>query len=381
VASAVLVVGFSARALGRSALAAGFDVVTLDGFGDRDLLERAPRPAAHRTVRPFTPGRAAAAGAAMAAGAVTYASNLENHPRALARLAAGRPILGNAPATLARVRHPARLATAWQAAGVPAPRLADGAPDGGTRWMLKPRRGGGGRGVRPWTPGESVSRHEYLQELVDGVPGSLVFLADGRDVAPVALTRQLVGDPRFGGWGCCYVGNTLASRACPAFDDQPAVYASALRAAEAATAAFGLVGLNTVDFMARDGVAWPIEVNPRPGASVELAERALGVPLFAAHVEASLGLLPAPGHDPLGWTRVPGKAVLYATRAFTVRGGDRALLSADVADISADGERIPAGGPVCTVFAQAASHDACVDALAVRGRAVLHDLQRASEAA
>jgi predicted ATP-grasp superfamily ATP-dependent carboligase len=378
----VLVAGFSARALARSALSAGYDVVALDGFGDRDLLEPAPKPAAHLLVQPFHPRAAARIGANLAADALAYTSNFENHPAALDALARGRALWGNSPAVLRGVRSPERVASALRAAGLPVPRLcADEADASRGAWMVKPRRSGGGRGIRTWTPDEPARRHEYVQEWIEGVPGSLVFLGDGRAALPLALTRQVIGDARFGGWGHCYVGSLLASRRHPLFDAQETLFASAVAAADALTAEFGLVGLNTVDFMARDGVAWPVEVNPRHSASVELIERELGTSLFPLHVEAVRGTAAWPGHDALGWAAVPGKAILYARRRLTMTGSDALLASADVADVSTDGTAIPAGAPVCTIFARADSGEACIAALAAQGSALLTQLGRGSAAA
>jgi predicted ATP-grasp superfamily ATP-dependent carboligase len=378
----VLVAGFSARALARSALSAGFDVVALDGFGDRDLLERAPRPAAHVLVQPFHPHAAARLGAGITADALAYTSNLENHPAALGALAQGRALWGNSPAGLRAVRSPERVTGALRAAGLPVPRLCPDAPEPSrSEWLVKPRRSGGGRGIRAGTPASPARRHEYVQEWIEGVPGSLVFLGDGRTAEPLALTRQVIGDPRFGGWGYCYVGSLLASRRHPLFEAQESLFAGAVAAAEALTAEFGLVGLNTVDFMARDGVAWPVEVNPRHSASVELIERELGASLFPWHVDAVHGAAARPGHDALGWAAVPGKAILYARRRCTMTGSDALLASADAADVSADGTAIPAGAPVCTIFARADSGDACLAALAARGAALMAELGRGSAAA
>jgi predicted ATP-grasp superfamily ATP-dependent carboligase len=378
----VLVAGVSARALARSALAAGWNVVALDGFGDRDLVEHQPQSLRHVLAHPFRPALAARLAAGIRADAVAYASNFENFPSALATLAAGRALWGNAPSVLRRVRRAESMTAVLRKAGLPAPRLGHESPDRvATRWLVKPRRSGGGRGIRPWTPGDRVRRTEYLQELIEGTPGSFVFLADGRDITPLALTRQLVGDPRLGGWGYCYVGSQLASRRHPLFEAQAAVLATAVRAAATLTRAFGLVGFNTVDFMARDGAAWPVELNPRHSASVELIERELGTSLFGAHVDAVHGVLPRTPHDPLGWDGVPGKAVLYARRRFTMTGSDALLRAPDVADVTPDGAAVPAGTPVCTVFARGASHDDCLAALVERGAAILPQLRCEHEAA
>jgi predicted ATP-grasp superfamily ATP-dependent carboligase len=378
----VLVAGYSARALGRSALTAGLDVIVVDGFGDRDLVEPEPRPARHVLAQPFHPRHVARLGAAIPSDAFAYGSNFENHPVSVAALARDRALWGNTPTVLRAVRRPERFTAALRATGRPAPRLAHEHPDPArSEWLVKPRRGGGGRGIRAWNPGEPVRRHEYRQERIDGIPGSLVFLAGGRTAVPLALTRQLSGDTRFGAWGHCYVGSMLASRRHSLFEAQDAVFESALQAAEVLTAGFGLVGLNTVDFVARDGVAWPVEVNPRHSASMELIERELCTSLFPAHVDAVHGELSRRSHDPLGWNAVAGKAILYASRRMTMSGSDALLAAADVADISADGTALAAGAPVCTVFARAATQDACVAELAGRSTVILARLARPREAA
>jgi predicted ATP-grasp superfamily ATP-dependent carboligase len=125
-----------------------------------------------------------------------------------------------------------------------------------------------------------------------------------------------------------------------------------------------------VDFVARDGVAWPVEVNPRHSASMELVEREWGESLFAGHVEAVHGALPSRLPDPLGWRRVPGKAIVFARDDQVMQGGDALLARGDVADISADGTPLPRGAPICTVFAAGADRADCLATLTQRALAV-----------
>jgi len=319
----ILAAGVSVRSLARSALAAGYEVLTADGYGDRDLLEPAPAPARHLTVAPFEPG-AVADHVTMPYDAVVYASNFENHPEALERLALGRTILGNSPSVLREVRH-------WRAAEP----LLDG---------------------------------ELLQEWVDGVPASLVFLADGHDAMALGLTRQLIGDAAFGAAGHRWCGNLLGSPGAPVLALEPEVHASATAAAEALTRAFGLRGVNGIDFIARDGAAVVIEVNPRWTASAELVERSMGVPLFAAHVEGSEGTLAAPGVAAGG---VFGKAVVFALFDCVMPNTDDWLADDAVRDIPATGSLVARGAPICTVLASGASASACYDALTERADAIV----------
>lgn len=363
----VLVAGVSVRALARSALAAGFDVVTVDGYGDRDLLEPSPGPAAHVTVAPFGP-EAAAQASLPPADAVAYGSNLENDPGALLALAAGRPVWGNAPEVCRAVRKFERVQAALAACGLPVARVLTREPDPAElaegEWLVKPRRSGGGVGVRAWRADEPLRYDEVLQERIAGTPGSLAFLADGQDAAPVALTRQLIGDPIFSASGFRWCGNLLGGAAAPVLPRAAELLASALAAARQLTRAFGLRGLNGIDFIARDSAAVVIEVNPRWTGAMELAERAGAGPLFAAHVAACTGALPALPAAAAG--AVHGKAIVFAPQALRMPVTDCWLADPDVRDVPASGSVIPRGAPICTVLADAPTADACHDALAAR---------------
>jgi len=368
----ILAAGVSVRSLARSALAAGYEVLTADGYGDRDLLEPAPAPARHLTVAPFEPG-AVADHVTMPYDAVVYASNFENHPEALERLALGRTILGNSPSVLREVRRAERVHEVLAASGLPAAPVYAGGGDaairaGGRRLVAKPRRSGGGHGVRHWRAAEPLLDGELLQEWVDGVPASLVFLADGHDAMALGLTRQLIGDAAFGAAGHRWCGNLLGSPGAPVLALEPEVHASATAAAEALTRAFGLRGVNGIDFIARDGAAVVIEVNPHWTASAELVERSMGVPLFAAHVEGSEGTLAAPGVAAGG---VFGKAVVFALFDCVMPNTDDWLADDAVRDIPATGSLVARGAPICTVLASGASASACYDALTERADAIV----------
>jgi hypothetical protein len=359
----VLVAGVSTRALAQSAARAGYRITAVDAFGDADLRAVAELlPLGRHGARPYGADAAAHAARPVSAGLVAYTSNFENHPGAVAVLARGRRLLGNPPAVLARVRNPLLLSRELRALGfsVPVTRAsAASAPLDGRRWLLKPRRSGGGHGTLVWSRGCPVPRRAYLQERIAGTPGSIVFAADGRRAAPLGLTRQLVGERAFGAHGFRYCGSLLASSKEPLFARQAELIERAAELAQAVTAVFGLRGLNSIDFIARGGVPFPIEVNPRYSASMELVERATGVSLFGIHLEACSGRLPAPLAAP---GRVLGKAIVFARQEVLI--GDPARWRAEIADVPHPGERVPAGRPICTVFAEARDGHRCATALA-----------------
>jgi predicted ATP-grasp superfamily ATP-dependent carboligase len=183
-----------------------------------------------------------------------------------------------------------------------------------------------------------------------------VFAADGRNATTLGLSRQLVGDGRLGVGGFRYCGSLLATPALPLFPNQEELLDRAAALAAVVTREFGLVGLNGVDFIASNGVPYPVEVNPRYSASMELVERAGGMSLFEVHARACDGLLPLP--LPLG-SRVHGKAIVFARHDVRLGNTQSWVGQASLADVPHPGEKIRRGHPICTVFAEAQSGEAC----------------------
>jgi uncharacterized protein len=345
----VLIAGLTTRALAESAVRAGATIVTVDYFGDLDQA----RVCETHPLRAHGRGYSAAAILEVARGlaydAVVYCGGLENHPSVVAELARGRVLLGNTPDTLSRVRDPGGLFRYLASRGfaVPDTRVATDPLPATGRWLLKPARGGGGQGVRPWT-GQRPAASQIVQELVDGVSGSASFVANGRRSVVLGWTEQLHA-PR----GFRYAGNIMP------LAGNAAALEEVVGIAEALTQEYGLRGLNGFDFMLRAGRPVVLEVNPRYCASMELVERASSASLFGLHVAACRDQLPAPFAEP---PRVWGKAIVYASR--TVATPDTTMwLEQDIRDVPHPGEVIRAGHPICTVIASGSTRPDCEGAL------------------
>jgi predicted ATP-grasp superfamily ATP-dependent carboligase len=366
----VIIAGVTTRALAQSAARAGWRVTAVDAFGDQDLRAVAEvvgsRAGGHER---FSATEAARAAKQIAASAVTYTSNFENYPVAVALLSNGRRLLGNPPYVLEQIRNPITLMRALRRRGFTVPDTRASAPSrpDARPWLRKPRRSGGGHGTAPWRRGR-VPRSAYLQARVEGTPGSISFLADGRRVVPIGISRQLVGERAFGGSGYRYCGSILSGGHEPLFARAAEVTATARALATAVTEEFGLIGLNGLDFVAHDGIPYPIEVNPRYSASMELVERISSstLSLFELHARACEGALPGGMR-----TRptVVGKAIVFARRDADVPPAGWSGI--DIADIPRPGERIARGRPICTVFAEADSVAKCRAGL-VRAAALVY---------
>jgi len=264
--------------------------------------------------------------------------------------------------------------------GSPKPRSGEGGSrsNKADSWLVKPLASGGGHRIRVWRRGDAVPRGCYLQEFVEGVAGSMVFVAANGRAVPLGVLRQLIGDGAFGASSFEYCGNILD----PHIDEAVESAASAL--ARAVAEAFALVGVNGIDFVERDGVPYAVEVNPRWCASTELVERAYGLGVFGMHAAAcDEGTLPAfdVSHARRTARRAFGKAIVFA-REDVITGDTYAWMSPSgdtqppIRDIPHPRSRIAAGRPVCTVFAEASDAAGCYLALVERANRVYEELTR-----
>ena len=149
---------------------------------------------------------------------------------------------------------------------------------------------------------------------------------------PLGISRQLAGEAAFGAVGFQYCGSIL-SHPAQLFEHGVSIAARAHALAAAVTQDYPLVGVNGIDFMARRGVAYPVEVNPRWCASVELVERAHGFSMFGLHADAcSRGTLPD-DRIPLCLRRAVGKAIVFARADLIAGPTSDWLWYRDVADV------------------------------------------------
>src|SRR5690606_10080213 len=127
-----------------------------------------------------------------------YTGAMENYPEVLGRIAAQQSLLGNDQSTLAAVRDPFRVGKEISAAHIPTLKIrrSDDQPPRDGHWLIKPLRGGGGRGVAVWDDAAmstaTLQEPHYFQQRATGDTISAVFVAsqDPLQVRYVGLTRQ-----------------------------------------------------------------------------------------------------------------------------------------------------------------------------------------------
>ena len=96
----------------------------------------------------------------------------------------------------------------------------------------------------------------------------------------VGVTRQLIGESWLGAHGFQYAGSIGP------LPIHQATRETIARIGEVLTTRFELRGIFGVDFILDGERVWTLEVNPRYTASVEIVERATGLPAVAMHAAA-----------------------------------------------------------------------------------------------
>jgi predicted ATP-grasp superfamily ATP-dependent carboligase len=379
----ILIVGFSTRAIAESAVRGGYDVVTLDYFGDRDQKELVQNYSLMRDFRlGFSAEALLEASHSLNFEGVTYVSSLENHPDVVEELSRGCILLGNSPSTLRRVRDWGHLRSICRQENIAHPvTLLPGeekqAREAG-RWVSKPARSGGGHGISFWK-GDALGEGRILQEWIAGKACSAAFVADGRRCVLLGLTEQLIGRKELGARGFTWCGNILPLNLPPA--ERKPVVGTVQRMAESLTRSFGLRGVNGVDFvLGRDESGHPmpylVEVNPRYTASMELVEWAYGLNVFDAHVRSFDGELPALHlekhlfYHPASYY---SKGIVYAKHNGTM-SETAGWREQGRRDIPFPGELIAARHPICTALAQDETRDGCWRRLLVAAEMVWQDV-------
>lgn len=361
----MLIAALSGRSIANAAARAGYAPLVADLFGDRDTrdiaqgLEQVPGDLRRGLgKRPLISALERLAHGREPVGLVCGAG-FEASPRFLSPLARRWPLFGNDAGLVARLKDPFAFAALCGEFGVAHPGIRKTPPADPRGWLVKRAGASGGGHVRRAANKRSKAKADYWQERIGGDAVSAAFLADGKNVLVVAFSRQWT-DPapeaefRYG--GVVRIPREAVAARGKMLD------------AVRKFSTLGLKGLNSADFLVNDEGCWLLEINPRPGASLDVLTDRRGE-MFALHVEACRGALPreAPDYDGFG-----AAMVVYARREVPC------VPDISWPDWSADrqnaGTRVRSGEPLCTVLASEAGParaEATVRERAVRIRMML----------
>jgi uncharacterized protein len=354
--ASVLIAAFSGRALAQSARRAGYVPLVVDAFGDLDT-----RAAAHAfeiipdTVRTgFRAKPLVTALDALVAGApskpigLVLGSGLEDKPRLWDILDKRYRVLGCNAETVRACKDPQIFFPVLDELGIPHPETRMQPPenlqDWPEGWITKRIGGSGGWHVRYAAADTPRHPRQYFQKLIEGERVSVSALV-ANDGINMTASRQWCAARadvpfRYGG-------------AVSLPDSHSPARLSMLTSVDKLARGLALQGLVSFDFISNDSAAYLLEINARPGATVDIFDDDQGT-LFQAHVAASTGLpLDDRGRD---GDIYKAAAILHADR------GPLTLGQFDwpewAADRGAPGTHILFGTPIATVIADAETSDA-----------------------
>lgn len=356
----VLIAAFSGRALAQSARRAGYVPLVADAFGDMDTIaaSNSVRVVDNAMATGFRAKPLIAALDALAANApskpigLVLGSGLEDKLRLVEIIQQRYTLLGCSVEAKRACKDPQIFFPVLDELGIAHPETRVTPPDDSAGWITKRIGGSGGRHIRDCTPISRAKPRRYFQKCIMGERISInaVIAADG---IASTFSRQWTSPSsaqpyRYGG------AVSISEDATPAAPDM-------LSAVDRLARAFDLRGAVSFDFIVDGVIANLLEINPRPGATLDICDDSEGT-LFKAHIDASLGRpLDRRGGDLNG---ARAAAVLHADRG-TIELGNYDWPDW-TADRGAPGTWVPHGAPLATVFADAATPDAAV--LLVRTR-------------
>jgi methenyltetrahydromethanopterin cyclohydrolase len=298
-----------------------------------------------------------------AASHAIYGSGFESYPESLYYLNSRLMLLGNHPDVFARLLDKQAFFSTLDQLSIPHPEVVFSAPvDCGDDWLLKPMQGQGGVGIKRYQAGDKAKTSVYWQKFQVGRSHSALFLADGGKIQVIGFNTQwsvrLSETEEFVFSGVINSTNLA--------DGHKAEIMGWLRQL---VPAFGLKGLNSLDFIHADGCSYVLEINPRLSASMQLYDQdLLDRHVGAASVALSLevGRLKPPPQS--------GYQVVYADHDLIIP--EQFKWPEWCMDLPEFGSFIPTGQPICSIIANQKNSRSVAEQLLTKQQLILSKLER-----
>jgi predicted ATP-grasp superfamily ATP-dependent carboligase len=369
--SSLLIASISARALAEAARRAGFTPLVADFFADADTREAAhacrkltglARGFRWRSLYPALCALAELAPSPVVG--LVYGSGFEDRPELLRLISRCWPLLGTGAVAVARVKSPEDFFATLDRLGIAHPPTQSEPPARGGTWLVKKRGGAGGSHIAPSRLAKAAP-HIYFQEHAAGRAVSALFVACGGEARVLGFSEQWTSPLPARPW-------RYGGAVCPAA--LPASLARKMTATVKKLArAYPIKGLASADFLLNGEEPLLLEINPRPGATLDIFDRSKRK-LLSLHIEAVReGKLPSRALELQG---AMASAIVYAAR----RGQTPAdgVWPSWVADRPKPSEWIDKSRPICTVSARAGTAAGARRLAESRRRKILQLFQAAS---
>jgi methenyltetrahydromethanopterin cyclohydrolase len=309
---------------------------------------------------------------------VIYGSGFENNLDSLYYLDSRLTILGNSPEVFARQLNKQLFFSTLAALNILYPKVVFTPPECVDGWLVKPMQGQGGVGIKGYQSTGDDKGLFYWQKFQTGVPHSVLFLADGRNMEVIGFNRQ---------WSVC-LG-----------ESQPFVFSGVINRTKLPdwhkteitgwlkqlVLVFGLKGLNSLDFIHAEDCSYVLEINPRPSASMQLYDD-----LLARHIQSCVGLQSI-GRNSLAYCaawqdnhsmqhtiksffRFTGYQIVYTDRDLLIP--EQFIWPDWCQDLPKSGNICHTGQPICSIIARQNKFQSVEEQLLARQQLIINQLQR-----
>ncbi|RLS27506.1 MAG: ATP-grasp domain-containing protein [Planctomycetota bacterium] len=352
----LILIGASVRSLAFSCIRAGYQPWCIDLYADEDLAKNCPTT---RITKSF-PNEISALIKTAPLAPILYTGGLENHPALLQSLSAERTILGITGNTLTNLRNTSELYNLLKSKQINTPSIIISTKDLNkeTSYLRKPKYRSGGLGIKHFDPSKQAMVDDsdfYYQEFIKGESRSAIFCFTESGFELLGVSIQSSGSPYLHANDFLYSGNMGPVNPCNSELKELQTIG------ELISSNYRPLGLLGMDYILNDSKVYPIELNPRYTASMEVLELALGQNFITKHMQA-FGIKSIYDNPTPSETTVIGKAIYYAPHDVLIPK-EAPWLSIDAnprlfspfADIPKIGSAIQKGSPVVTIFAKADS--------------------------
>lgn len=343
----ILIIALSARAYAIAAKQAGYQVTVIDGFADAQT-----QGCADKVLTVNFDGTGFIADDMLNVikqldsnqyQGFVYGSGFDGKADLLQEVANYLPLIGNTVDTLRAIRHKDTFFSALQKLSIRHPQVVDIVPAAG-HYLKKSINGCGGTHISFAHQGDVLSDGEYFQQYIEGRSVSLLFVACTNAIEVIGFNEQWVSESqlapfRYGGT----VGQVQLAKD---------VQQQLMQAARALTVEFGLKGLNSLDTVVANDIAYVLEVNPRLSATFDLYE---GINLFERHISAAQRMLI---EEKATSSESKAHAVIYAQKEIEFEQNFAWPDWATDTPVISGGISINPNQPICTVLASGKNSEA-----------------------
>ena len=352
----LILIGASVRALAFSCIRAGYNPWCIDLYADEDLTKNCPTTLITKSfpdeisdlikTAPKVP--------------ILYTGGLENHSALLQSLSAERTVLGITGNTLTNLRNTPEFYNLLKSKQINTPNIITSTKDLNkeTSYLRKPKYRSGGLGIKPFDPSKQAIVDDsdfYYQEFIKGESRSAIFCFTESGFELLGTTIQSSGTQSLHADDFLYSGNIGPVK------PNNSELTELQTIGEIISSNYRPRGLLGMDYILNESKVYPLEINPRYTASMEVLELALGQNFITKHMQA-FGFKAICENPARTEPSVIGKAIYYAPHDVlipedapwvSIEANPR--LFSTFADIPRANSAIDKVSPVVTIFAKADS--------------------------